>query len=98
MLKNKSETYSVEGTNADLRHYLARLQRASRCFSRCFKALARAVELFVYFYIERRLKKSKLGNILLLWQKAYQRLFSHSRQKGFVFKCHLILPSLIHFD
>jgi IS1 family transposase len=28
MLKDKSETYSVEGSNADLRHYLARLQRA----------------------------------------------------------------------
>jgi hypothetical protein len=38
---------------------LARLQRSSRCFSRCFKALARAVELFVYFYNERQLKKRK---------------------------------------
>lgn len=60
MLKDKSETYSVEGGNADLRHYLARLQRSSRCFSRCFKALARAVELFVYFYNERQLKKRRL--------------------------------------
>ncbi len=59
MLKDKSETYSVEGANADLRHYLARLQRASRCFSRCFKALSRAVELFVYFYNERQLRKRK---------------------------------------
>lgn len=59
MLKDKSQTYSVEGGNADLRHYLARLQRASRCFSRCFKALARAVELFVYFYNERQLKKRR---------------------------------------
>ncbi|MBA2607035.1 MAG: IS1 family transposase [Acidobacteria bacterium] len=57
MLKDKSQTYSVEGGNADLRHYLARLGRSSRCFSRCFKALARAVELFVYFYNERQLKK-----------------------------------------
>ena len=60
MLKDKSETYSVEGGNADLRHYLARLQRSSRCFSRCFKALARAVELFVYFYNERQLRKRRL--------------------------------------
>ena len=29
---DKSQTYSVEGTNADLRHYLARLARHSRCF------------------------------------------------------------------
>ena len=60
MLKDKSETYSVEGGNADLRHYLARLARSSRCFSRCFKALARAVELFVYFYNERQLRKRRL--------------------------------------
>ncbi len=59
MLKDKSQTYSVEGGNADLRHYLARLTRSSRCFSRCFKALARAVQLFVYFYNERQLKKRK---------------------------------------
>jgi IS1 family transposase len=60
MLRDKSQTYSVEGGNADLRHYLARLHRASRCFSRCFKALARAIELFVYFYNERQLRKRRL--------------------------------------
>jgi IS1 family transposase len=60
MLRDKSQTYSVEGGNADLRHYLARLQRSSRCFSRCFKALARAVELFIYFYNERQLRKRRL--------------------------------------
>ncbi len=59
MLLDKSETYSVEGSNADLRHYLARLQRSSRCFSRCLNALTRAVELFVYFYNERQIKKRK---------------------------------------
>lgn len=59
MLKDKRETFSVEGGNADIRHYLARLTRSSRCFSRCYKALARAVELFVYFYNERQLKKRK---------------------------------------
>jgi IS1 family transposase len=35
LMYDKSQTYSVEGTNADLRHYLARLARRSRCFSRC---------------------------------------------------------------
>jgi insertion element IS1 protein InsB len=35
----KSETYSVEGDNSKLRHYLARLARRSRCFSRCPYAL-----------------------------------------------------------
>lgn len=50
----KSETYSVKGTNADLRHYLA---RSSRCFSRCIHALRRAVELFVHFYNHRQPRK-----------------------------------------
>ncbi len=47
-MHNKSETYSVEGDNAELRHYLARLTRKSRCFSKCISALRRAVELFVW--------------------------------------------------
>jgi IS1 family transposase len=33
--EGKNDTYSVEGDNAELRHYLARLARKSRCFSRC---------------------------------------------------------------
>jgi len=35
----KSQTYSVEAVNADLRHYLARLGRRSRCFTRSGAAL-----------------------------------------------------------
>jgi IS1 family transposase len=30
--EGKTDTYSVEADNAELRHYLARLGRASRCF------------------------------------------------------------------
>ena len=52
---DKSETYSVEGANADLRHYLARLARKSRCFSRCIEALRRAIKLFVWAYNRRQL-------------------------------------------
>ena len=51
----KSETYSVEGDNADLRHYLARLGRKSRCFSRSLAALARQVRLFVFCYNARQM-------------------------------------------
>ncbi len=53
-LPDKSQTYSVEGDNAELRHYLARLARRSRCFSRCIVALTRAVELFVFFWNRRQ--------------------------------------------
>lgn len=58
-MHDKSETYSVEGVNADLRHYLARLARKSRCFSRCIEALRRAVDLFVRCYNARQLRKRK---------------------------------------
>ena len=56
--EGKSQTYSVEGDNAELRHYLARLDlarlgRRSRCFLRCIWALQRAVALFVYAWNRR---------------------------------------------
>jgi insertion element IS1 protein InsB len=51
---DKSQTYSVEGDNAELRHYLARLTRRSRCFSKCIYALRRAVELFVWCWNQRQ--------------------------------------------
>lgn len=58
-LSDKSQTYSVEGDNADLRHYLARLARRSRCFSRSIHALRNAVQLFVYFWNQRQLYKRR---------------------------------------
>ena len=60
--KGKADTYSVEGNNAELRHYLARLARASRCFSRCPYALACAVRVFVYYFNQRQLKKRRFPN------------------------------------
>jgi IS1 family transposase len=55
--EGKTDTYSVEADNAELRHYLARLGRSSRCFSRCPYALACALRLFVYCYNHRQLKR-----------------------------------------
>ena len=54
---DKSQTYSVKADNAELRHYLARLARRSRCFSRCIRALRTAVKLFVYAWNRRQLYK-----------------------------------------
>lgn len=50
----KEETYTIEGINADLRTYLGRLKRRSRCFSRSAAKLAEAVRLFVWHYNRRR--------------------------------------------
>jgi len=54
-MPDKSQTYRVEGDNAELRHYLARLARKSRCFSRSIHALRRAVHLFVQLWNARQL-------------------------------------------
>ena len=56
-MADKSQTYAVEGDNAELRHYLARLARGSRCFSRSIDALRTAVRLFVYAWNARQLYK-----------------------------------------
>ena len=56
-MTDKSQTYSVEGVNADLRHYLARLGRRSRCFSRCPYALHCSLRLFVFCHNQRQLYK-----------------------------------------
>jgi len=55
--QGKTETYSVEADNAEFRHYLARLARSSRCFSRCPYALSCAIRLFVYCFNQRQLKR-----------------------------------------
>lgn len=54
-LSDKSETYSVEGGNADLRHYLTRLVRKSRCFSRCLDWLNRHLKAFAHAWNRRQL-------------------------------------------
>ena len=58
-MRNKSETYTVEGVNAVLRHYLARLVRRSHCFSPCLQARRGAVKLFLYAWNQRQLYKQK---------------------------------------
>ena len=59
MRTDKQETYSVEAVNADLRHYLKRLARKSRCFSRRIQSLTRNIQLFVYCYNQRQLMKQR---------------------------------------
>ena len=50
----KEQTHTIESLNANLRHYLKRLARRTRCFSKCFKALARSVRLFAWYYNRRQ--------------------------------------------
>lgn len=50
----KEQTHTIESLNANLRHYLKRLCRRTRAFSKCILALRRAVRLFVWFYNRRQ--------------------------------------------
>lgn len=49
-VRDKSDTYTVEGINADLRHYIPILARRSRCFARSLETLKAVVEVFVDAY------------------------------------------------
>ena len=47
---NKNDTFTVEGINADLRHYIPILARRSRCFARKVATLRAVLEVFVAAY------------------------------------------------
>ena len=47
---DKSNTFTVEGVNADLRHYIPLLRRRSRCFPRKLETLRAVLEVFVDTY------------------------------------------------
>jgi len=49
-VRDKSNTFTVEGVNADLRHYIPILARRSRCFARTLETLTAVVEVFVEAY------------------------------------------------
>ncbi len=45
--QSKAETYTVEGYNSLLRHFLARLRRKSKCYSKSHRMLLYSVMLFM---------------------------------------------------
>ena len=56
---NKKHTYTVEGINADLRHYIPIIRRRSRCFARKLETLRAVLEVFVEAYNKFGLAKAK---------------------------------------
>jgi transposase-like protein/IS1 family transposase len=61
----KSETYTVEGVNSDLRHYIPGLARRRKCFYRSLDTLYAVMKLFVYAYNrfgEYKAKHQKLAS------------------------------------
>ena len=49
-IHNKNDTYIVEGTNADIRNYIAGLKRKSRCFFRSRENLKIVLWIFINAY------------------------------------------------
>jgi IS1 family transposase len=49
-IHNKNDTYTVEGVNADLRHYIPVLRRRSRCFPRKLETLKAVLHVFADAY------------------------------------------------
>lgn len=49
-IRDKSDTFTVEGINADLRHYIPILARRSRCFARKLETLQAVIEVFIQAY------------------------------------------------
>lgn len=49
-MNDKSDTHNIEGSNADLRHYIAGLRRRSRCFFRSIDTLNAVLYVFVHAY------------------------------------------------
>jgi len=58
-VRNKSDTFTVEGVNADLRHYIPILARRSRCFARNLETLRAVLAVFVDAYNRFGAAKSK---------------------------------------
>jgi len=46
-VQSKAETYTVEGYNGLFRHFLARLRRKSKGYSKCRKMLEHSVRLLM---------------------------------------------------
>jgi len=49
-MEDKSDTHNIEGSNADLRHYIAGLRRRSRCFFRSVDTLMAVLYVLVHAY------------------------------------------------
>lgn len=58
-IHNKKDTFTVEGVNADLRHYIPTLARRSRCFPRKLENLQAVLAVFVSAYNRFGFQKSQ---------------------------------------
>ena len=48
-IQSKAETYTVEGYNSLFRHFLARLRRKTKCYTKSLKMLIYSVKLLMEY-------------------------------------------------
>lgn len=65
-IHDKSNTFTVEGVNADLRHYIPILARRSRCFPRKLETLQAVLAVFVDAY-------NRFGKAKQLWAQQNEK-------------------------
>lgn len=63
-IRDKRDTHNIEGSNADIRHYIAGLQRKSRCFFRKRETLEAVLSIFVFAF-------NHLGAFKAYWRQKY---------------------------
>ena len=63
-IHNKKDTFTVEGVNADLRHYIPTLARRSRCFPRKLENLQAVVAVFVRAIIVLALRNQDIEHFI----------------------------------
>ena len=62
-VRNKKDTFTVEGINVDLRHFIPLLRRRSRCFARSLETLKAVMDVFVEAYNRFGLAKYKYWQV-----------------------------------
>ena len=65
--EDRTDTFSVEGINAELRHFLARLVRRSRFFSRCPHTACVCKQVICLLFIVRNVQPLPILVIIYQW-------------------------------
>lgn len=60
---NKNDTFTAEGVNAGLRHYIPTLARRSRCFPRKLENLVAVLFVFVHAYNRFGIEKARFASL-----------------------------------
>lgn len=73
--KTKSQTSRVESSNSDLRHFIPRLIRKTKNYTKCKQMLIKSIQVFCYFFNKKLFKN-------LLLKKELRIFVNKLKQKG----------------